>query len=277
LFGNPTVLANHGVADFPNLAIDVPGTYTFTVTSGSPLSLTNSAATGIASVVSDPFAVTDQLVVSIQPPASVAPRQPFQVVVKAVDGRGNFDPNFAGIVTIALDGGPAGAKLGGTLTVAARAGVATFSNLTVDTAGSGYSLRVDDGAATVVTMPFDVVGATVTSTSPPPGTDLTLVVPVTPGTSKRQGSRFRQTFTLVNRSGKDLTGSLDLLLNGLSRKVKVQSAIGGTAVRPSRGSPYVVVTPPGGTFRRGQTLTVTLTLTVPARLRPRFTTRVLVG
>ena len=36
--------------------------------------------------------------------------------------------------------------LGGTLTVAAIDGVATFTDLTLDTAGTGYTLRVTSGS-----------------------------------------------------------------------------------------------------------------------------------
>src|SRR5262249_22264768 len=108
LFGNPTILANHGVAHFTNLAIDVPGAgYTFTVTSR--------ATTAIAPATSAPFAVNDQLLVTTQPPHQVGLRQKFTVVVTAADGLGKPDPSFTGNVTIVLHGGPKGAKLGGTL------------------------------------------------------------------------------------------------------------------------------------------------------------------
>ena len=43
-------------------------------------------------------------------------------------------------MTVALANYPAGATLGGTLTVTASGGVATFSGLTLTTAGSGYTL-----------------------------------------------------------------------------------------------------------------------------------------
>ena len=43
---------------------------------------------------------------------------------------------------MALDNNPTGAKLGGTLTVAASKGVATFSGLTLNKVGSGYTLQL---------------------------------------------------------------------------------------------------------------------------------------
>ena len=63
-------------------------------------------------------------------------------------------------VTLVLASGPATAELAGTLTVNAVDGVARFSDLRINKAGSGYSLRATSGslgAATSVT--FDVVPA----------------------------------------------------------------------------------------------------------------------
>ena len=50
-------------------------------------------------------------------------------------------------VTVAIASGPAGATLGGTTTVTAQNGVATFSNLTLSAPGA-YTLTVVDGPLT---------------------------------------------------------------------------------------------------------------------------------
>ena len=42
-----------------------------------------------------------------------------------------MDTNFSGSVAVALSNNPGGATLGGTLTVTAQDGVATFSDLTL--------------------------------------------------------------------------------------------------------------------------------------------------
>src|SRR6185295_8809943 len=55
--------------------------------------------------------------------------------VHAVDASGNPATDFAGLVTIGLGANPSGATLGGTLTMAAAAGVATFADLVIDRAG----------------------------------------------------------------------------------------------------------------------------------------------
>jgi hypothetical protein len=70
------------------------------------------------------------------------------VTVQAVDGAAapNLVLSYSGPVTVALNPatlGGSGAVLGGTLTVNAMNGVASFSNLTVNVAGSGYSLTAN--------------------------------------------------------------------------------------------------------------------------------------
>ncbi|HEY6109729.1 MAG TPA: hypothetical protein VIV56_12595, partial [Gemmatimonadales bacterium] len=62
------------------------------------------------------------------------------VVVAAQDAQGTLVPTFAGNVTIALGNNPGSGTLSGTATVAAVGGLATFSNLSIDKAGVGYTL-----------------------------------------------------------------------------------------------------------------------------------------
>jgi hypothetical protein len=66
------------------------------------------------------------------------------VRVTARDSSGNADPSFSGIVTISISPGTGtpGAILSGTTVVAASAGVATFSNLSINLVGVGYRLTV---------------------------------------------------------------------------------------------------------------------------------------
>src|SRR5262249_19231676 len=71
------------------------------------------------------------LVVTTQPPASVTAGNSFGLSVQARDSSGNLITSFNGTVTLALASNPGGATLGGTLTVTASGGVATFSGLTL--------------------------------------------------------------------------------------------------------------------------------------------------
>ncbi len=62
------------------------------------------------------------------------------VTVYAEDASNQIDTSYAGAITVALGSNPGNATLGGTTTQSAIAGVATFSDLTLDTAGTGYTL-----------------------------------------------------------------------------------------------------------------------------------------
>jgi hypothetical protein len=158
LAGTTTVAAVAGVATFSTLAVDKAGT-------GYQLAAT---ATGVTSATSDPFAITPgattALVVVQQPTngtAGMALTPALQI--GAVDASNNRVTSFTGAVTIAFGTNPTSATLGGTLTVNAVAGVASFSTLTVDRAGTGYTLHATSGALTPVnTNAFDIVASTTT-------------------------------------------------------------------------------------------------------------------
>ena len=78
------------------------------------------------------------------------------VQVVAVDSVGGVAATFEGAVTISLASNSTGAGLNGTTTVRASDGVATFTNLSVDRAGT-YTLRASASGATAVTSdPFTI-------------------------------------------------------------------------------------------------------------------------
>ena len=80
---------------------------------------------------------TFTLVASPEPPAFVAPNAPFGLTISAFYQSGVLDMVFNGNVSLTLpNANPTGAALGGTLAVAARDGVATFSGSTNDRAGT---------------------------------------------------------------------------------------------------------------------------------------------
>ena len=62
------------------------------------------------------------------------------VVVVAQDASGNADTTYTNSVIVALGANPGGGALSGTLTAASARGVATFGNLHVSNAGTGYTL-----------------------------------------------------------------------------------------------------------------------------------------
>ena len=81
------------------------------------------------------------------------------VVVTAFDPFKNIATGLGDVtMTIADDGSFfGGATLGGTPTVAAVSGVATFSNLTIDSLGLLYTLRASSGGLEVTSQSFNVV------------------------------------------------------------------------------------------------------------------------
>lgn len=99
-----------------------------------------------------------QLVFTVQPTttrthAAIVPA----VQVTALDGNGQTS-GFSGPVTITLEPNLYDGKLSGTTTVTAVAGVATFSDLSINKTGFGYRLRATTSQPplTVVSDPFNI-------------------------------------------------------------------------------------------------------------------------
>jgi hypothetical protein len=115
-----------------------------------------------------------KLAIATQPGNGVANTtlSPFPAVV-AQYGDGSTASGYTGPITLAIKSGTgtAGAVLNGTTTVNAVNGVATFSDLSIDSAGIGYVLTATSGGITPAdTTPFNIAfsgvpGKTVTSPS----------------------------------------------------------------------------------------------------------------
>jgi pantoate kinase len=73
------------------------------------------------------------------------------VKVAAVDGLGNIATSFTGSVVIAKEPGSPAGTLTGTLTRTAVAGVATFDDLKIGTANTGFRLRATATGLTLAT------------------------------------------------------------------------------------------------------------------------------
>lgn len=163
LGGTLTSTAVAGVATFSNLTIDKVGTgYTLTA-----------AASGLTSATSAAFAVTPgapaKLAFAVQPTATnggsaIAPT--IQVAIQ--DLGGNTVTTATNSVTVSLTGGGTGAILSGTKTVAAIAGIATFTGLSIDKVGTTNQITA---AATGLTSATSNAFAVVTG----PAATLTFV------------------------------------------------------------------------------------------------------
>src|SRR6185437_4050288 len=156
LGGTTTVAAVNGVASFGDLSANKTGTgYWLTAT-----------ATGLNTATSSAFTITagtvTQLVFGTQPGTTVANRVIAPAVkVRALDALGNLVPSFTGSVAIALGSNPGGATLSGTTPVSAASGVATFFDLSLNKAATGYTLTASAGGLGPVTSTaFDITPGT---------------------------------------------------------------------------------------------------------------------
>jgi hypothetical protein len=121
-----------------------------------------------------------QLVITQQPPATVQVNKAFALKASIEDACGNVVTAASGTVSVAFANNPTGATLGGTLTVTTSGGVASFTNLTINKTGSGYTLQVSSSGLTSATgSPINVTKNGAAPTTPPapdhsPSTDLAL-------------------------------------------------------------------------------------------------------
>ena len=143
---------------------------------------------------------TRYVVVTTQPPATVIAGSSFGLTVTAEDSSGNVDTSFNGTVTVALATNPEGGTLGGTLSVTATNGVATFSDLTLDKAATGYTLLVSGTG---------LYNATTASLTVTPAAASQLVVTAQPPSTFTAGSAFGLVVT-----AEDPFGNVDSNFNG---------------------------------------------------------------
>jgi hypothetical protein len=144
IVGTVTVQAVNGVATFSHVSLPLAGTYTLLA-----------KRTGSVAGTSSSFAVTAAAAAKLrlmqQPTSAVAGAAISPAVtVEVVDAFGNVVLTDTSSVTMAVLKAPKNANdLGGTVTVAAVNGVATFGDLSLTTAGS-YMLEATDGNLTLV-------------------------------------------------------------------------------------------------------------------------------
>ncbi|HEY8206637.1 MAG TPA: hypothetical protein VIG99_04085 [Myxococcaceae bacterium] len=173
LSGTTSQAAVAGVATFNDLSINRAGTgYTLTVTSA-----------GLTSATSNTFNIlvgpASRLAFGQQPTntavsATISPA----VTVLVQDAAGNTITGSTATVTMTIGANPGGGTLGGTTSVAAVAGVATFSTLSINAAGNGYTLQASSAGLTAATSnAFNITttGSALTYTDPPLGGKIRLV------------------------------------------------------------------------------------------------------
>ncbi|MDH4352218.1 MAG: Ig-like domain repeat protein, partial [Gemmatimonadota bacterium] len=123
------------------------GPQTLTVSSGtlngSPVTFTATATPGLAT----------QLAFTRSPPASVVAGTAItpSVLVAVQDANGNTVTTSSASIAVAIGSNPGTGTLSGTTTVNAVSGVATFSTLSIDQAGSPYTLTATSAPLTPAT------------------------------------------------------------------------------------------------------------------------------
>jgi alpha-tubulin suppressor-like RCC1 family protein len=159
LGGTTTVNAVAGVATFSTLTVNK---------NGSGYNLVASS-TGLTSATTNAFDIVvgapNKLVFTVQPAGAIANvAMTPAIVVNAQDSQGNPTPAFTGAVALGFATNPTGATLGGTLTVNAVAGAATFAGISVSTSGSGYALSASATGLTSATSATFITGGGVATT-----------------------------------------------------------------------------------------------------------------
>jgi hypothetical protein len=169
LGGTLTATASNGVASFSGLTLNKSASgYTLQVSGGG-------YGWGVSNVFTVTPATATQLVITTEPSATVKVSTPFSLQASIEDQYGNVVTTASSTVSVALANNPTGATLGGTLSVSASQGVATFSNLTINKTGSGYTLKVSSsGLSSAVTSAINVTktGKTPVTLAAPTGTGI---------------------------------------------------------------------------------------------------------
>lgn len=177
----------NGVATAPVLTANtVAGSFTVTATIGTLTA--NFNLTNIAAAASK--------LTYLQQPTTTTAGQPITPAVRIgiVDQFGNLT-NSTAAVTIALGNNPTSTQLNGTLTVNAIGGVATFSNLSINKAGTGYTLvATSTGLTSATSNAFNIVG----------GAAVRFVI--TAPTRVANGTSFQVTITAQDQFGNVATG-----------------------------------------------------------------------
>src|SRR6185437_1705879 len=129
-------------------------TATATGLSGSPVTFTATGTPGAA----DHFAFTQQPTNAVAG-AAITP----DITVAALDAKGNVATAFTGSITLTIANNAGGGVISGTTTVPATNGVASFPGVSINKAGTGYTLTATNTGPTPATSAaFNITPGTAT-------------------------------------------------------------------------------------------------------------------
>jgi hypothetical protein len=172
LGGTTTISFSNGSAQFTALTVDRSGSAYSLVASSDGLSSPPSGSPTFNVIA----ATAARLAVISPPPGTVTAGQAFGLNFAAEDNFGNITPNFSGSVTLALASNPGGGTLTGTTSTSFNNGLASFTGLSLNKSGSGYSLVASSAGLSPPpssSMTFNVIPAAPSQlavTTPPPAT-----------------------------------------------------------------------------------------------------------
>jgi hypothetical protein len=270
LSGTLTVNASSGIATFPGLSIDVQGTgYTLTA-SGTSLSGTTSSGFNIT------VGSASKLIFTAQPSNAQSGATLGSIAVSVEDSGGNVVTSSTASITLAIgtNAGPGG-TLSGTKTVSAVSGVATFTGLNIDIAGTGYTLTASAASLTGTTSSaFNITAGTATK----------LVFTTQPANAASGVSLGSVTVTVEDSVGNTVTTSVASITlaigtnagpGGTLSGTKVVAAVSGIASFPGlsidkKGTGYTLTA--SATSLTGATSS-TFNITVGAASKLAFTTQ----
>ena len=214
LQGNVTENASGGVITFSGLSIDTVGSFTIAATSAGLLT----AATSVINVTPGQ-AVKLVVTPANEPPSTILAGGQFGFIVDAVDNFGNIDTTYN--TTVAIVTSPA-VTIHGSPTATAQNGVATFSGLSIDTAGA-YSIQATSGS---------LVAVTTTSISVDPGPLSELTVTAQPPSSILAGGTFALSVGAADQYGNAINTFSNTVIIALVNNPGV--TLYGTLSEPAR-------------------------------------------
>ena len=226
-------------------------------------------STGLPTITTSAFAVTPgtpaKLILSTPPPSQVAAGVPFGLTVAITDAYDNVVTSDNGVINIALASKQAAGPLNGTMSLYSSGGLAAFSNLTMDTAASNYSIQAaSNGLGVVNSGSINVVPAAAT----------TLIVSAQPPTVLSAGAEFGMAIAAEDPYGNIATsfsGDVTLSLRSpsgqgtLSGGPLTLAATNGLVGFPPNlsidkaGSGYQIVATSPGLASAASTLSITVT------------------
>ncbi len=211
-----------GRATFSDLTIDLIGSYQLNASTNTVPSTVDS------SIFSVTAGAPAQLIYSVEP-TSVESTTSISPAIQVQDAFGNLVTTATDSVILTINDNPGGGSLWGTLTIAAVSGVATFSDISIDKAGSGYTLdATSTGLTTATSAGFNITVGPATqlvySVEPTNATSTTSIAPSIQVQALDDGGNLVPTMTAPVTLAINSNPS-----NGILSGTVTVSAVGGEA------------------------------------------------